>query len=244
MAEYFYRDEFETDSENIISYDINADPCAFKSIGSGKTLLDHNTLNRSSEYKLFDKFNCLKYLSVSDPDSYSDRALETRALIVEFNVRSCWFVISKVVGNSNYNDELMGDCLVWLVHIVDRFNPYLGFRFGTYLFQSLSANIRRKHKFYKSSPSSDHCAPSIDRHDYFMPVDMKDEYDTVRSVIDSCLTDQEKYILFSRYGLEGHNQQSLISLGEHYRVTKERIRQIQRKAEDKIRYFLHLEEQV
>lgn len=48
------------------------------------------------------------------------------------------------------------------------------------------------------------------------------------------LTEKEADIIISRFGLHGHEVETLEEIGQRYHVTRERIRQIERKALDKL----------
>ena len=49
------------------------------------------------------------------------------------------------------------------------------------------------------------------------------------------LSDRERHVLVSRYGIGGANAMTLEQLGKQMGITKERVRQIQSRAEDKLR---------
>jgi RNA polymerase primary sigma factor len=51
------------------------------------------------------------------------------------------------------------------------------------------------------------------------------------------LDDRERRVLTSRYGIGGADEQTLEQLGRELGVTKERVRQIQARAQEKIRRF-------
>ena len=57
----------------------------------------------------------------------------------------------------------------------------------------------------------------------------------VRNLLSS-LSDKEREILEFRFGLEGKNPMSLKEIGELYNLTKERIRQIEKKALERLRH--------
>jgi len=50
-----------------------------------------------------------------------------------------------------------------------------------------------------------------------------------------CLTDREKGVVVLRFGLGGQQPQTLMGIAEHYGISRERVRQIERKALDKLR---------
>ena len=49
------------------------------------------------------------------------------------------------------------------------------------------------------------------------------------------LNDRERLILISRYGIGGADEQTLEQLGRELGVTKERVRQIESRAQEKLR---------
>ena len=58
----------------------------------------------------------------------------------------------------------------------------------------------------------------------------------VRSLL-STLSDKERDIIELRYGLSGEKPMSLKEIGERYSLTKERIRQIEKRALEKLRAY-------
>jgi RNA polymerase primary sigma factor len=56
----------------------------------------------------------------------------------------------------------------------------------------------------------------------------------VRSLL-ATLSDKEREIIELRFGLEGKTPMSLKEIGELYNLTKERIRQIEKKALERLR---------
>jgi RNA polymerase primary sigma factor len=57
------------------------------------------------------------------------------------------------------------------------------------------------------------------------------------------LNDRERQILVSRFGLGGANELTLEQLGRELGITKERVRQIESRAQEKLRKFA-LEEHI
>ena len=51
------------------------------------------------------------------------------------------------------------------------------------------------------------------------------------------LNDRERRILVSRYGLNGSSEMTLEQLGRELGITKERVRQIESRAQEKLRKF-------
>ena len=58
--------------------------------------------------------------------------------------------------------------------------------------------------------------------------------ETFDKIMNKCLSEKEKEIIIRRYGLHGHETETLEEIAKDFHLTRERIRQIQRKAEDKL----------
>lgn len=72
---------------------------------------------------------------------------------------------------------------------------------------------------------------SMSPEDTLLEVSLKEDITSLLST----LTDKEREILELRFGLEGKNPMSLKEIGELYNLTKERIRQIEKKAIERLR---------
>jgi RNA polymerase primary sigma factor/RNA polymerase nonessential primary-like sigma factor len=62
-----------------------------------------------------------------------------------------------------------------------------------------------------------------------------------------CLNDTEKNIIIRRFGLNGGDPETLESIGKDFEITRERVRQIERRVLDKLKNYvinknIHLEE--
>ncbi len=60
-------------------------------------------------------------------------------------------------------------------------------------------------------------------------------YDAIQDMLE-ILTEREKYVIIKRFGLFGNERQSLEQLGSRFNLTRERIRQIEFKALQKLRH--------
>ena len=82
-----------------------------------------------------------------------------------------------------------------------------------------------------------HLADFVEDHDALSPPDAASNR-LIRERIEACLnhlTLREKEVLMMRFGLEDGCQKTLEEVGRHFRVTRERIRQIEAKALKKLR---------
>jgi RNA polymerase primary sigma factor len=66
--------------------------------------------------------------------------------------------------------------------------------------------------------------------------DHKRNQEAVRGMLGR-LNDRERQILVSRYGLNGSDEMTLEQLGKELGITKERVRQIESRAQEKLRHY-------
>jgi RNA polymerase primary sigma factor len=63
----------------------------------------------------------------------------------------------------------------------------------------------------------------------------QDSVSLLRKLLEEVLDKREHEIIFSRFGLNGHQQTTLRNVGKKFNITQERVRQIQSKAIEKLR---------
>jgi len=83
-----------------------------------------------------------------------------------------------------------------------------------------------------------HLADFIEDHEIVSPVDLATNLllrEKIEEALDS-LTQRERDVLIMRFGLEDGCSRTLEEVGRHFRVTRERIRQIEAKALKKLRH--------
>lgn len=147
-------------------------------------------------------------------------------------------------------DELLSEGMMALTRSIDTFNPWRGFRFSTY---ACNAIIRA---FYR-------CGLKEAKRRQFEPVNFEAEFeksdwlDTRRAESTTLyaerlakilaegsveLTPIEKDILSQRFPLEvGAERRTLAAIGREMNLSKERVRQIQNSALEKLRQALDLD---
>lgn len=65
-----------------------------------------------------------------------------------------------------------------------------------------------------------------------------ERHDRLYRAMDECLTEREKNVLIMRFGLEGDEPMQLKDIGKEYKFSRERARQIEKKALEKMRVHL------
>ena len=54
----------------------------------------------------------------------------------------------------------------------------------------------------------------------------------------TCLNNTEKDIIIRRFGLNGHEPETLESIGQDFSITRERVRQIEKRVLDKLKNYV------
>lgn len=87
-----------------------------------------------------------------------------------------------------------------------------------------------------------HLLPCLAIYDDFEPIYCceencinKEKSAILKKTIDKCLKDREKYVITKRFGLNDNKDKTLEEVGQLLGVTRERIRQIEKKALRKLK---------
>jgi RNA polymerase primary sigma factor len=169
-------------------------------------------------------------------DWYRDR-------LVKSNMRLVISIVKKFVNSHNAFDDLLSDGIVALMRAVDKFDVALGFRFSTYATQVVRRNSYRR--VMENQTERQRITLSV--HD--SGVDISDEHrasgmseirwEALRGRLSNMLDRldrREKLIVRARFSLGGHRRvQTLQKLADRLGVSKERIRQLEKRALDKLR---------
>lgn len=214
----------------------------------------HGVLSKNAEISLFQKYNCLKCLAdkhyrlsdidlsnhsllrgylnnISTANTYLAKAAEVRNLILIHNTRIILKVIINYAVNKKNLSELYSECCWVMLRLIDHFNPNLGFKFSTYMYNSLILAIKQwLCKSQKESPVDSNDDMQLSNEDHVAELELKDSISHIRQLIEEVLSTDEKMIITRRYGLDGYEPCTLQELGKYMHVTKERIRQIQNQA--------------
>lgn len=169
-------------------------------------------------------------------DWYRDR-------LVKSNMRLVISIVKKFVNGHNGFDDLLSDGIIALMRAVDKFDVGLGYRFSTYATQVVRRNsyrrVMEKQKERQRVTLSVH-DPGIDISDEHRSSGMSEaRWEALRGRLSTMLDKldrREKLIIRARFSLGGHrNVQTLQKLADRLGVSKERIRQLEKRALDKLR---------
>lgn len=166
-----------------------------------------------------------------------------RDRIVEANLRLVFSIVKKFVNPNNSFDDLLSDGIVALIRAVEKFDFDRGFRFSTYATQVIRRNSYRT--VVLNQQERQKTVGGLQD----MELDFTDEgresaisekrWHELRSRLSVMLDDldrREKFIIRARFSLGAHRKvHTLQSLANRLGVSKERVRQLERRAMDKLR---------
>ncbi len=220
-------------------------------------LCEAKLLTPDEEKSVFNRMNYLRFRAealrskVDASNGWTIRRIESllkaadwyRDWIVKSNMRLVISIVKKFVNPQNGFDDLLSDGIVALIRAVDKFDVGLGFRFSTYATQVVRRNTYRsvmeKQADRQRNYGSIH-ENGIDISDDQKESSMSEErWHDLRarlSVMLNHLDRREKFIIRARFSLGGHRRiQTLQRLADKLGVSKERIRQLEKRALDKLR---------
>ena len=221
---------------------------------------DGPLLNREQEAHLFRKMNYLKYRAgklresldplkakatvLDEIERFQEESLSVKNQIIRANLRLVVSIAKKRVGTANNFFELVSDGNMSLIRAVEKFDFSRGFKFSTYASWAIMKNFARSIPEEKSrrdryvtghdemfEAAADH---RTGEHEY--ESDHRRNQEAVQGMLGR-LNDRERQILVSRYGIGGASEQTLEQLGKELGITKERVRQIESRAQEKLRKF-------
>lgn len=222
-------------------------------------LCEAKLLTPDQESALFKRMNFLRYQAavqraLLDPAKPSTSRLELvelllaladwhRDRIVEANTRLVFSIVKKFVNANQLFDDLLSDGIVALIRAVEKFDFDRGFRFSTYATQVVRRNAYRQ--IVQKQQERSKVAGGLQE----LNLDVSDEvrgsaisekrWHELRSRLSLMLGDldrREKFIIRARFSLGSHRRvHTLQALADRLGVSKERVRQLERRAMEKLR---------
>ena len=215
-------------------------------------------LAKEEELHLFRKMNFLKCQAnklrmALDPtkarsadldriESLQEEALAVKNQIIRSNLRLVVSIAKRHVGPTKEFFELVSDGNMSLIRAVEKFDFSRGNKFSTYASWAIMKNFartipeenHRRDRFVTGHEAMFEAAADTrgDEHEYESSV--KRMEDAVRGMLGG-LDERERRIIISRFGLGGAAEQTLEQLGRDLGITKERVRQIESRAQGKLK---------
>jgi RNA polymerase primary sigma factor len=215
-------------------------------------------LDREQEMHLFRAMNYLKYQAhelrqkidparartcdLDEIERLQEEALAVKNQIIRANLRLVVSIAKRHVGPSNNFFELVSDGNMSLIRAVEKFDFSRGNKFSTYASWAIMKNFARtipeenyrRDRFVTGHEEMFEAAADnrTDEHEYESA--LKRMQEAVKGMLGR-LDERERKIIISRFGLGGVSEQTLEQLGRELGITKERVRQIESRAQDKLR---------
>ena len=229
------------------------------------SLYDVPLLNREQEGHLFRKFNYLKYRAAKlrgelNPakarSSQMDKieqlysaAVKVKNQIVQANLRLVVSIAKRHVSATEEFFSLVSDGNMSLIRAVEKFDYARGNKFSTYASWAIMKNFARTiptefriRDRFRTSQDEMFTGTVDERSDQYEMESAQQMREVQVNRILSSLDEREQKIIISRFGLDHSKEpQTLKEVGADLGVTKERIRQIETRALDKLRVAAHEE---
>jgi len=216
-------------------------------------------LTREQEQHLFRKMNFLKYKAAKlretlDParpraalmdqiDKLYSQSVEVKNEVISANLRLVVSIAKRHVGPVENFFELVSDGNMSLIRAVEKFDFARGNKFSTYASWAIMKNFARtipdEHRLrdrFRTSLSEMFGTTEDGRTDQYEQESTQLQREAQVGRILERLDEREQQIIISRFGLErGQEPLTLKEVGAEMGVTKERIRQIEARALNKLR---------
>jgi len=218
-----------------------------------RSLYETPLLSREQEQDLFRRYNYLKFKAARElntvdaveatPDEFDriahlmDQVESVRRRIVKANLRLVVSIAKKHVGRSDGFFEVISDGNMSLMRAVEKFDYAMGNRFSTYATWAIMKNYARsipEQRYHaKRYMTGQDVALDTQPDERREEPSVSDRQHVRRKIAHAIaqLDEREREIIIRHFGLgEKEETVTLEQLGRRFGVTKERIRQIERRA--------------
>ena len=233
-----------------------------------QTLKRAPVLNRQQESELFRRYNYLKFLAcklktmVSTNHTPSavlnrlERCLAVAQIIKETilnaQLRLVVSIANKHLGRGTGLQDLISEGNMALMRAVEKFDYSKGFRFATYGSWAIAKNYARKipAETARAGKTSSAYLADVEQDLRITAaadiIAVEQARKDLTQVIRDNLDEREQYVILNHFGLTGSSvkkdKKTLKQIGEHLGISKERVRQIELEALQKLRQYLSIEQ--
>ncbi|MHC4336620.1 MAG: sigma-70 family RNA polymerase sigma factor [Planctomycetota bacterium] len=231
-------------------------------------LKDTPLLNREREIELFRRYNYLKYLAcviragikpsrassacLKEVENYLAEAESVKKMIIEANLRLVIGTATKHLASGANLSDLVSEGNFALTRAVETFDYTRGFRFSSHASWAIAKDYARKIPTEAARAGKSKAASLANIHRELRTkvtadvVVVERARQNLTQVIKDNLNEREQYIVLNHFGLLGSlvkkKTKTLKQIGEDLNLSKERIRQIELVALQKLRQSLSPEQ--
>ena len=222
------------------------------------SLYQTRLLTKSEEQFYFRRMNWLKFRAatgrgrldrkraslrqIEEIEGWLAEAETVKSILITANLRLVVSIAKKFVDPTNSFEELVSDGNVALMRAVEKFNFALGNRFSTYATYAIQRHFFRmshrgrqqRNRFVAGDEALKDRAAEPPTTEYCSSEQIGMLKELFAGFLDE-LEPRERQIVVARFGFDGKPPRTFRELGTAMGVCKERIRQIQTRALDKIR---------
>jgi RNA polymerase sigma factor (sigma-70 family) len=229
-----------------------------------KALYRTPLLTKEQEQHLFRKYNYLKYRAIKlkeklrrarNPKSRDIEEVErllveanqVKNRLVKANLRLVVNIAKRHIGSVSNFFELVSDGNISLMRAVEKFDYARGFKFSTYASWAVIKNYARtipeeNYRMDRFMTGKDELLEAGTDQRFATDEGIQELDSGVKESIEEVLeklTPREREVIERRFGLGGGpGPQTLEEVGQRFGVTKERVRQIETKALEKLRTMI------
>jgi len=222
------------------------------------SLYQTRLLSKDEEQFYFRRMNWLKFRAATtraqlDPrratarqmdrvDGWLTEAETVKAILITSNLRLVVSIAKKFVDANWSFEELVSEGNVALMRAVEKFNFALGNRFSTYAtyaiqrhFFRISNRGRQQRRRFVSDEESLRSRAASEPESRYRSAEQIDLLKDTFARFLAELEPRERRVLMARFGFDGGKPRTFRELGTQMGVCKERVRQIQSRAMEKMR---------
>ena len=182
-----------------------------------------------------------------------------RKTLIEYNMRLVAHIAKRYSNSEQELEDLISIGIVGLIKAIDSFSAEKGFKISTYASKCVEneilMHIRATKKIRSEVSMNTIIGTDKDGNDMelvdTLDSESKDAIDTIYNkimseqvikFINSKLTKREKYIMCSRYGLNGHIQKTQQQIADELGISRSYVSRIETKVQNKLKKYVKWQE--